>query len=233
MKKTAASIRVEFEQKLQNAIIKNGTIDIKNEEGIIIDLVNIAEPKGLYGVDEDTISKIEAILQSVEDGRVMVYCKEYGVTAFEFDFVGSKAACYKYLHQHEQQNTKRVAELFSNYIGEVPNILDDEPLTNDLDKRFIPDAGYRPYIVPIRNPNTGEYKGFEYKPHINLIDDASEQLSKSFGVSFMDARGAVEQALKAVEYIDHYKKRRDTATGKIPFEDVIQYATNILYPIPF
>lgn len=116
MQKTAASIRVEFEQKLQNAIIKGGAISILNGNGVTIDLVTIAEPKGLYAIDEDTVSKIEAIFQNVKDGRVMVYCKEYEVTAFDFEFVGSKAACYKYLHKHEQQNTKRVAELFSKHI---------------------------------------------------------------------------------------------------------------------
>lgn len=118
-------IRREYEAKLQDAITKNGGINITTQKGDLLSDIFIAAPRGLYGVDEDTILKIEAIFQSVEDGRVMVYCKEYGVTIFEFDFVGSKAQCYKYLHKHEQENTKRVAELFSNYIGEVPNILED------------------------------------------------------------------------------------------------------------
>lgn len=118
-------IRREYETKVQDAINKNGGVNIYNQRGILLTDIFIAEPRGLYAVDEDTLIKIELILQSVEDGRVMVYCKEYGVTVFEFDFVGSKTACYKYLHKHEQQNTKKVAELLSNYIGEVPNILED------------------------------------------------------------------------------------------------------------
>ena len=116
-------IRREYETKLQDAITKNGGINISNKKGDLLTDIFLAETKGLYAVEEDTLLKIELITQSVDDGSIKVFTEEFGVIAFEFDFVGSKSQCYKYLHKHEQQNTKRVAALLSNYIGEVPNII--------------------------------------------------------------------------------------------------------------
>ena len=118
-------IRREYETKLQDAITKNGGINITTQKGDLLSDILIAEPKGLYAIDEETLLKIEIITQSVDDGSIKVFTKEYGVTIFEFDFVGSKEACYKYLYKQETKNTIKVAELLSNYIGEVPNILED------------------------------------------------------------------------------------------------------------
>lgn len=80
---------------------------------------------------------------------------------------------------------------------------------------------------------TDQLKEFKYQPHENLIDNASKQLSEFYHVPFMDARGAMEQALKGVETHPLYNGNRDSTTNKIDFEEVVKYATRILNPLPF
>ena len=225
-------IRREYETKLQDAITKNGGTNISNKKGDLLTDIFIAEPKGLYGVDEDTLIKIELITQSVEDGSVKAFTKEFGEVHFEFDFVGSKAQCYKYLHKHEQQNTKRVAELLSSQIGEVPNILeDDEPTFGSPQYNYTHPA--TPYKVVKRNAQTNQLETFKYQPHENLIDNASRQISEFYKLPFVDARNAIEEALSEVNDNQDYDSCRDSVTNKVFFEDVVDYAITILNPIPF
>ena len=96
-KETYKQLRQKAELQMSNAISLNGGIELITPAGDIITDILIANTKGLYAVDEDELLKIDAIVQSLEDGSVQAHTKEYGLMAFNFDFTGSKEACYKHL----------------------------------------------------------------------------------------------------------------------------------------
>jgi hypothetical protein len=93
----------KFELEMENAISINGGIELITPDGDLLTDILLAEPKGLYAVDENELLKIEAIFQSIQNGSVLAHIKEYGLMHFEFDFVGSKSACYKYLYEQGQE----------------------------------------------------------------------------------------------------------------------------------
>lgn len=99
-------------KKLTNAIKKVGGISLK-KEGVNIDFISLAEPKGLYAVDNYDIDfvKIEAIVQEVSTGEVMAFNKEFGVMRLEFDFMGSREACYKFLLDEKENDAEAIARL--------------------------------------------------------------------------------------------------------------------------
>ena len=90
-------LRQKAELQMSNAISLNGGIELITPDGNIITDILIANTKGLYAIDEGELLKIDAIVQSLENGCVMVHTKDYGSMEFNFDFTGSKEACYKYL----------------------------------------------------------------------------------------------------------------------------------------
>ncbi|WP_151899710.1 hypothetical protein MLC52_09760 [Sulfurimonas sp. NW15] len=98
MKNTAVKTKEKYERKLAKAISKSGGITLTNN-GANIDYVSLAEPKGLYAVDNFDIElvAVEAIVQEVSTGKVFAFNEEFGVMGIEFDFMGSKEDCYKYL----------------------------------------------------------------------------------------------------------------------------------------
>lgn len=108
----------EFNTQLSQAIKAKGGINI-TQDGKVINDILLAEPKGLYAVDEDELLTIELILQCVESGAVKAYTKEFGEVHFEFDYVGSKSQCYKYLHKQEVKNKIDVAKLLTNHIDRI------------------------------------------------------------------------------------------------------------------
>ncbi len=108
-----------FEQELESAITKNGGINLITPDKDLIGDISLAEPKGLYAVENFELLKIEAILQSVENGQVMAHILDYGLMHFDFDFVGSKSSCYKYLYKQEHENKIKVAELFTKHIQTI------------------------------------------------------------------------------------------------------------------
>jgi len=111
MQNKATKTREKYERKLAKAISKSGIELIVDDQEITA--VIIAEPKGLYAVDNYDIELIavEAIMQEVATGEVMAFNKEFGVMRFEFDFVGSKEACYKFLLDEKKSNAEAIARL--------------------------------------------------------------------------------------------------------------------------
>jgi len=109
----------------------------------------------------------------------------------------------------------------------------NEKIVEDNNKKeaLINEVGM--FDVGQQSKPTRGYQDFDYKPHTNLIDDAAEQLSKHYNLSFTDARGAMEQAIKEVETLPKYDYYRNNATNKIDFKEVVKYAVKILNPLPF
>ena len=111
MQNTALKAREKYEKKLAKAITKSGGIELEYQ-GQDITAVTIAEPRGLYAVDDvDEIVTIELIFQEVSTGKVMAYNEEYGMMEFYFDFVGSKEECYKYLLDTKEENVIEVSKM--------------------------------------------------------------------------------------------------------------------------
>lgn len=98
MQKTTTKIREKFERKLEKSISKSGGISIKyGDENITA--VLIAEPKELYAVDNVEMLTIDAILQEVSTGKLMIHNREFGLMSFDFDFVGSLEECEHYMDE--------------------------------------------------------------------------------------------------------------------------------------
>ena len=110
MKNTAVKTRKKYEKKLEKSISKSGGINLIIDEQEVTGII-IAEPKELYAVDNVEILSIDAILQDVNTGKVMIHNKGFGEMSFEFDFVGSKEECYKYLLDINNDNIIAVANL--------------------------------------------------------------------------------------------------------------------------
>ena len=98
-KENYQQLRQKVELQISNAISLNGGIELITPNGDIITDMLIANTKGLYAVDSFEILKIDAIVQSLENGCVMARTKDYGLMSFNFDYTGSKEACYKYLYR--------------------------------------------------------------------------------------------------------------------------------------
>ena len=101
MQNTAVKAREEYERKL--AIL-------------------IAEPKELYAVDNIEILSIDAILQDVNTGRVMIHNLEFGEMSFEFDFVGSLNECNNYIDELGS-NEITIEELLKHTTQEMKELL--------------------------------------------------------------------------------------------------------------
>jgi len=110
-KQKLQQIRRKFEFELELAISSNGGIEQITPDGDVLTDILLAKPKGLYAVDDYELLKIDTILQSIENGSVMAYIKDNGLMRFEFDFVGSKEACYKFLLDEKKRNAEDVARL--------------------------------------------------------------------------------------------------------------------------
>jgi uncharacterized protein (DUF1330 family) len=133
MQNRVINIKRKYEKKLTNAIQKAGGISLKKDscvtvaqpykKGVTIDFITLAEPKGLYAVDNYDLELIavEAIMQEVATGEVVLYNQEFGVMRFEFDFMGNKEACYKYLLNAKQSNALGVASLHIKINGSDNN----------------------------------------------------------------------------------------------------------------
>ena len=98
MQNTATKTREIFERKLEKCISKSGGINliVDNQE---VTAVLIAEPKGLYAVDNVEILSIDVILQEVSTGAIMIHNEEFGLMSFDFDFVGSFKECSNYIDE--------------------------------------------------------------------------------------------------------------------------------------
>ena len=110
-KQKPQQIRRKFEFELELAISSNGGIEQITPDGDVLTDILLAKPKGLYAVDDYELLKIDTILQSIENGSVMAYIKDNGLMRFEFDFIGSKEACYKFLLDEKKRNAEDVARL--------------------------------------------------------------------------------------------------------------------------
>ncbi len=112
-------VKREFNTQLETAVKAKGGIDITTNADEPIDMLMLTNFKGVYGVDAGELIKIEAIMQSTSTGKTFAYNSEHGEMELDFDFMGSKTACYKYLYEHEQQNKIKVAELLTKHIDRV------------------------------------------------------------------------------------------------------------------
>jgi len=111
MQNTAVKAKQKYERKLAKAIAKSGGIELEYQ-GQDITAVLIAEPKGLYGADSTgVITPIDMILQDVGTDKVLAHNEEYGTTDFDFDLVGSKEECYKYLLETQEANAQAAANI--------------------------------------------------------------------------------------------------------------------------
>jgi len=110
-KQKLQQIRRKFEFELELAISSNGGIEQITPDGDVLTDILLAKPKGLYAVDDYELLKIDTILQSIENGSVMAYIKDNGLMRFEFDYIGSKEACYKFLLDEKKRNAEDVARL--------------------------------------------------------------------------------------------------------------------------
>ena len=110
MQNTAQKTKRKYEKKLANAIQKAGGISLIHDKQEITAIL-ITEPKGLCFVDEGEVETIEAIIQATATGQIMAYNQEFGSIPFEFDFVGSKEECYKFLLDEKESNTEAIARL--------------------------------------------------------------------------------------------------------------------------
>ncbi len=111
MIKTAEQAREKYERKLAKAIAKSGGLEFEYQ-GQDITAVLIADTKELYAVDEVyELVSIDSILQEVSTGKVMAYNGEYGMMEFDFEFVGSKEECYKYLLETQEKNAQVAAKI--------------------------------------------------------------------------------------------------------------------------
>jgi len=123
------TVKREFNSQLETAVKAIGGIDIQTDKDEPIDMLLLTNLKGVYGVDDGELIKIEAILQSTSTGKTFAYNAEYGEMELDFDFMGSKVACYKYLYKCEQENKIKVAELLSSHIDRIEK---KEALINDV-----------------------------------------------------------------------------------------------------
>ena len=121
MQNTAVKAREKYERKLAKTIAKRGGINIVAYGQEITDIL-IAEPKELYAVDNVEILSIDAILQDVNTGRVMIHNEEFGKMSFEFDFVGSLEECNHYI---DEMGSKEITldELLKGATPEMLKIL--------------------------------------------------------------------------------------------------------------
>ena len=110
-KENYQQLRQKVELQISNAISLNGGIELITPDGDIVTDMLIANTKGLYAVDDFELIKIEAILQSLENGSVMVHTKDYGLMKFDFEFVGDREKCYKFILDKKEANAKTVAGL--------------------------------------------------------------------------------------------------------------------------
>jgi len=111
MQNTAVKAKQKYERKLAKAIAKGGGIELEYQ-GQGITAILIEELKGLYGVDDEgTLILIQSILQEVETGEVYAYNEEYGMMEFDFEFVGSREECYKYLLSVREANAQDAANI--------------------------------------------------------------------------------------------------------------------------
>jgi len=102
-------LRQNYERKLEEAISKNGIEIIDNETKI--DLISIAEPKGFYCVDDGEIHRIEMIMQEISTGKILVDMDEDGYIEFDFDFMGSKEECYKFILKERDKLKNDIASI--------------------------------------------------------------------------------------------------------------------------
>ena len=111
MKNTAVKTKRKYEKKLAKVISKSGIELIVDDQEITA--VIIAEPKGLYAVDNFDLDLIiiEYIMQEVSTGKVMAHNQEFGTMNFTFDFIGSREECYKFLLDEKESNTEAIARL--------------------------------------------------------------------------------------------------------------------------
>ena len=98
MQNTAVKAKEKYERKLAKAIAKSGGIEFEYK-GQDITAVLIAEPKKIFAVDNVEILSIDAILQEVSTGKVMIHNQEFGLMSFDFDFVGSIEECINYIDE--------------------------------------------------------------------------------------------------------------------------------------
>jgi len=110
MQNRGIKTRRKYEKKLANAIQKAGGISLIHDKQEISAIL-IAEPKGLCFVDEGEVETIEAIIQATATGQIMAYNQEFGSIPFEFEFVGSKEECYKFLLEQKESDALQVAGL--------------------------------------------------------------------------------------------------------------------------
>jgi len=118
MQNTAQKTKRKYEKKLANAIQKAGGISLIHDKQEITAIL-ITEPKGLCFVDCGEVEAIEAIIQATATGQIMAYNQEFGSIPFEFEFVGSKEECYKFLLEQKESNALQVASLHIKINGSV------------------------------------------------------------------------------------------------------------------
>ena len=121
MKNTAVKAKQKYERKLAKAIAKSGGIEF-DYQGQDITAVLITEPKELYAVDNVEILSIDAILQEVSTGKVMIHNQEFGSMSFDFDFVGSLDECIHYIDEMGS-NEITIEELLKNTTPEIKELL--------------------------------------------------------------------------------------------------------------
>ena len=108
------NIRAEFEKQLQDALTKNGSINLTTAEGDHVDMILLSEPKGLYcadAADDYEAIKVHAILQCTQTGKVFIFNEDYSTMELNFDFVGSKKELYKHILKEKEKLVMKVSDL--------------------------------------------------------------------------------------------------------------------------
>ena len=102
------NIHEEFGKKLEKIVRSNGGVKLFTNDGNRIDFIQLIHAHGLYGIESNSGNKIihiEELQQCTATGRVYAICEEYNdLMELNFEFVGTKEACLKYLHSEEENN---------------------------------------------------------------------------------------------------------------------------------
>ncbi len=100
----------EFNKRLEQIVRGSGGANLLTKDGEKIDSIQLIHAHGLYGIElgsNDEIIQIIELEQCMATGRVYASCEEYEDSIeLNFEFVGTKEACLKYLHDEEENNAE-------------------------------------------------------------------------------------------------------------------------------
>jgi hypothetical protein len=102
----------DYHSQLTDAVSSHG-VEVRSKDGKSIDLLELAKPKGLYGLEADNeLIEIELLLQDTHTGKVLAYNKEFGeMDLHSFRAIGSKEELFKFMIDKQRELSEEVSEM--------------------------------------------------------------------------------------------------------------------------